>query len=70
MKTNWVNDILDKAIRITNDWPAWMRRPEFQSRSEETLQALKNPENALRLDSLLASHPNQNRNVPYTLETL
>lgn len=34
MKTNWVNEALDRATRTVRAWPAWMRRPEVRGIAE------------------------------------
>jgi hypothetical protein len=38
-KDNWVNEVLDRAVRTTEAWPEWMRRPEFQTVPAPTTKA-------------------------------
>lgn len=30
-KRNWVNEVLDNAVRVYEAWPDWMKRPELQT---------------------------------------
>jgi hypothetical protein len=31
MRKNWVNDVLDDAVRAVRSWPSWMLRTEVRS---------------------------------------